>query len=483
MLRRKREIETEQSLPTHCLNCNTEITGAYCSACGQENEPARIPVTSLIKDLWGEVMQVDSKFVRTIWALLVKPGLLTAEYIKGKRIPYLSPFRMYFIVSALFFFLFARIFTLPEKVQDSIVRVAQTGQIPSDLFNGTGKNPFTGWNTDVLGVKINVQTLPKTIDEYEKEQKPESKIEQKPESKIEQKPEIKIETKKEQPKISTQPVDSEWEQLVKKRLIEIRPLLEKSENRPIDFFGTTINLGQLPQGEDDYIKAQKKRAPSAQDTPYVYALKRQLILFRAKDRDNHQKKNLLEVSVLGVSLNLATLPDRIIDYNQEQAKRSPEKRAGFWRQYVTKSVIQVRRSPLDTVKSLLYGTLPLVLLLTVPLFALLLKLFYIKQGYYYVEHLVFALHNHTLMFIVLGIDMFIENRLPDSFFTNAISICTLPGLCLYWFLAMKRVYGQSEPTVATVVKGFFINQGYGCLLFFTCVFGLLLNLLWTLLSL
>lgn len=45
--------------------------------------------------------------------------------------------------------------------------------------------------------------------------------------------------------------------------------------------------------------------------------------------------------------------------------------------------------------------LPLVLLVTLPIYALVLKLFYIRRKYFLVEHLVFLLHIHTMLFVIL----------------------------------------------------------------------------------
>ena len=45
--------------------------------------------------------------------------------------------------------------------------------------------------------------------------------------------------------------------------------------------------------------------------------------------------------------------------------------------------------------------IPTLLFLGVPLFALLLKIFYLGSGKFYVEHLIFSLHLHTWLFLVI----------------------------------------------------------------------------------
>ena len=51
------------------------------------------------------LLHVDSKFWRTLRALLSRPGLLTQEYLDGKRARYSPPFRSYLVISIAYFVL------------------------------------------------------------------------------------------------------------------------------------------------------------------------------------------------------------------------------------------------------------------------------------------------------------------------------------------------------------------------------------------
>jgi hypothetical protein len=53
-----------------------------------------------------EFLKFDSKVALSFWLLLARPGFLTMEFLGGRRVRYLSPFKLYFTVSFLFFFLF-----------------------------------------------------------------------------------------------------------------------------------------------------------------------------------------------------------------------------------------------------------------------------------------------------------------------------------------------------------------------------------------
>lgn len=54
----------------------------------------------------------DSRFWRTLWLLLSRPGLLTQEFFAGRRERYLPPFRLYLVISVV---LFALIPMLPSS--------------------------------------------------------------------------------------------------------------------------------------------------------------------------------------------------------------------------------------------------------------------------------------------------------------------------------------------------------------------------------
>jgi hypothetical protein len=59
----------------------------------------------LTKDVVGDVLDVDSRVWRTLWPLAFRPGLLTQEFLRGRRASYTPPFRMYLVLSLVFFVL------------------------------------------------------------------------------------------------------------------------------------------------------------------------------------------------------------------------------------------------------------------------------------------------------------------------------------------------------------------------------------------
>ena len=78
---------------------------------------------------------------------------------------------------------------------------------------------------------------------------------------------------------------------------------------------------------------------------------------------------------------------------------------------------------------------PKVMFLVLPIYALLLKLLYVRRKRLYVEHFIFALHLHAFAFLLF----FISLALRAVPYSGLLVWLWLP---VYTLLAMKHVYGQ-----------------------------------------
>jgi hypothetical protein len=87
---------------SHCQNCGEPLSGLYCAACGQKDEHRILPLKELLHEVFHEILHLDARFLGTL-ALLLKPGALTLEYLAGRRTRWFPPFRLYLMVSLMFF--------------------------------------------------------------------------------------------------------------------------------------------------------------------------------------------------------------------------------------------------------------------------------------------------------------------------------------------------------------------------------------------
>jgi hypothetical protein len=79
------------------------LEGKYCIVCGQHAQVRSLSIPSLAHDAIHDLADFDSRGWVTLRALLFRPGFLTNEFIHGRRTRYLPPFRLYLVLSLVFF--------------------------------------------------------------------------------------------------------------------------------------------------------------------------------------------------------------------------------------------------------------------------------------------------------------------------------------------------------------------------------------------
>lgn len=83
-----------------CLNCGAVVPANFCGECGQRFGERSRSLSAWAADVVKGVFDLDSKLLRTLKGCLLDPGRLAREYDAGRRIRYVSPLRLYFLVSA-----------------------------------------------------------------------------------------------------------------------------------------------------------------------------------------------------------------------------------------------------------------------------------------------------------------------------------------------------------------------------------------------
>ena len=86
-----------------CADCGAEVTGNFCSNCGQAAHVHRT-LLHLGEELLHGVMHFDGRLWRTLPLLILNPGRLTREWVQGKRTRYVSPLAMFLFTLFVMFF-------------------------------------------------------------------------------------------------------------------------------------------------------------------------------------------------------------------------------------------------------------------------------------------------------------------------------------------------------------------------------------------
>ena len=93
----------------------------------------------------------------------------------------------------------------------------------------------------------------------------------------------------------------------------------------------------------------------------------------------------------------------------------------------------------------LFSNLPYMMLCCIPLFALVLKVLYVRKRIFYIDHLVYALHIHSFAYLAIMLIVLITiglNRLIPGVFAGWIIAAIWITFAAQIFLSIRRVYRQ-----------------------------------------
>ena len=124
---------------------------------------------------------------------------------------------------------------------------------------------------------------------------------------------------------------------------------------------------------------------------------------------------------------------------------------------------KVVKNDVSVFSGYLMQNLPVMMFIVLPLLALVIKLFYVRRGFFYVHHLVHVLHLHAFAFLVVGVYLLVliifgvTDTVPDEVHNTLLLL-----LMVYAFLSFLNVYRQRWPK--TLLKFFLLFNVYFFLL-------------------
>ncbi len=176
-------------------------------------------------------------------------------------------------------------------------------------------------------------------------------------------------------------------------------------------------------------------------------------------------------------LKIGGLPDAVNDWLNDLIGNAQQQL------YRMKSGTHAER--VDAIHKLLLGTFsaaPTVLFVLLPVFALLLKIFYIFKRRLYMEHLIVAMHSHAFlmlsMLVLIALGVLRQLLQPHAGWLSVpfylLDVAAWIWIFVYVWLMQKRVYRQGW--FMTNVKYWSIGFCYSILLVFGVVFATLISL-------
>jgi len=153
------------------------------------------------------------------------------------------------------------------------------------------------------------------------------------------------------------------------------------------------------------------------------------------------------------------------EYEKNQRALPKEQRDNFIKNYFIKKGIEFNKYPDPSAKigEDVVKYIPKMMFLLLPLFALILKLVYIRKNRYYYEHLIYSFHTHSALFlsfiIVIGLKWITGFAFDIS---SWIEFAGLIYIIWYIYRSLRTFYGSSR--WITVLKFFFLSFCYSILL-------------------
>lgn len=78
--------------------------GNYCNLCGEKViTPKDRTFRTFLSNILIAVTFADNKFIKSLWLAVVNPGFISKEYAEGRRVNYIRPLQLFFILNLVYF--------------------------------------------------------------------------------------------------------------------------------------------------------------------------------------------------------------------------------------------------------------------------------------------------------------------------------------------------------------------------------------------
>jgi len=103
MPERRSEHPAAAPAPWTCPSCAVVVATPYCSGCGERPVlPRDVTLRGLLHQLFQAISSIDGRLLRSLRALVTRPGALTVAWVRGPRKPYLGPIQLFFLANVTF---------------------------------------------------------------------------------------------------------------------------------------------------------------------------------------------------------------------------------------------------------------------------------------------------------------------------------------------------------------------------------------------
>lgn len=90
---------------THCANCDHRLApwDKFCSQCGQDARAHPPTLWEFVHEFISHYIAAEGRLWKSLWLLMVRPGMLTLAYLRGHKQRYVLPLRLVLTLGLVFF--------------------------------------------------------------------------------------------------------------------------------------------------------------------------------------------------------------------------------------------------------------------------------------------------------------------------------------------------------------------------------------------
>jgi hypothetical protein len=124
---------------------------------------------------------------------------------------------------------------------------------------------------------------------------------------------------------------------------------------------------------------------------------------------------------------------------------------------LAKQMLKIGRNDLSIFLQTIIDNIPIMMILLLPFMALFLKIIYIRSERLYIEHLVFAFHMQSFVYLVISVFLVLF-YLTDYQYLEKFSVAFLGILVIYVVAMFRNVYQQGM--LKTIIKSWILSWMY-----------------------
>lgn len=370
-----------------CLNCESTLDNIYnfCPNCGQENNDNNISFGKLFSEFFTNYIALDTRIGRSFIPFFFKPGNLTNKFNEGFRVSFMHPIRMYLVVSLFYFFAFQLLSnTIIKEQEEKVAKISK--QLKLDDIKGVSETTIQKLN-NVFDQDL-IEEINNNLDE--------------------------------------------------KNLADVIELLDdKTRSKVIN----ALDSAELTVLKKAGFDADSIKNPAKESFVLNFGGKSDSIYIEGDSvftkKSSSSQQSISNWNIVEKYKDDRKITDRML-FDSLNNENSSDFEAHFWNQY-----IRVRRSDKRTLVNYIVDNLPIMMLFLLPIFALILKVFYRRNKILYIKHVVHALHLHSFAYIIYGITiLLVVYVVKDDGTQNWVEFLSFVIVSTYTFISFLKVYKQ-----------------------------------------